>query len=826
MPRKTVDFSLLSDWFYSKKWKPFAFQQQTWKAYLQGENGLLNAPTGSGKTYALALPILLQALQNKNQGKKAIGLQAIWISPIRALTKDIQKAIQQASDDLHLDWTIAVRTGDTSAKERSKQKRKQPPFLITTPESLHILLSQKNSGILFSNLQAIVVDEWHELLGTKRGVLIELALSRIKTLSPQLRIWGISATIGNLNEAKQVLLGFANDTKQSLIKANIQKKIEIISVLPDVVEKYPWGGHLGIKLLPNIIPILNQAHTTLIFTNTRAQTEIWYQQLLEAAPEFAGWIAMHHGSLSNQTREWVEEALHRGSLKAVVCTSSLDLGVDFHPVDQIIQIGGPKGVARFMQRAGRSGHQPDATSRIYFVPTHSLELMEASALRKAIASKQIESKQPIIRAFDVLAQYLVTLATGDGFLPQQVFNEIRCTFCYQYITVEEWQWILNYISTGGDSMQAYDEFKKVEIGKDGIWRVHSKKLAMQHRLSIGTIASGSSLLVKYISGGNIGNVEEYFISRLTVGDVFWFGGKNLEIVQIKDMTVYVRRSSLKKGLIPSWQGGRMPLSSQLSDMLRKGMTAYLSGEKMDTEFQHIIPVLALQQQLSIIPAKDELLIEKLYTKDGYHIFIFPFEGRLVHEGMASLMAYRISQILPISFSLAFNDYGFELLSDQPIPIEEALGDNVLGEENLLNDILHSINAAEMARRKFRDIANIAGLVFTGYPGRNMKTRHLQASSSMFFNVFVENDPNNLLLKQAYEEVMNDQLEEVRLRAALNRINNNKITVIDVNQPSPFSFPIMVERLREKLTSEKLEDRVKKMQLQMENPRLKKSKKNS
>lgn len=803
--------TLLHNWFASKQRKAFPFQEATWKAYAAGYDGLLNAPTGSGKTYALALPILLEALQQKKASK---GLQAIWIAPIRALTKDIQLAIQQAADELGLSWEIAVRTGDTSSKERSKQKRNHPPFLITTPESLHIMLSQKDSSDFFANLKAIVVDEWHELLGSKRGVLTELALSRLKTLSPQLKIWGISATIGNLEEAMQVLLGPASTRPQQLIRADISKPINIVSVIPDEVEKYPWGGHLGIKLLPKIIPLIHQAHTTLIFTNTRAQTEIWYQQLLEAAPELAGWIGMHHGSLSNETRAWVEEALHRGSLKAVVCTSSLDLGVDFRPVDQIIQIGGPKGVARFMQRAGRSGHQPGATSSIYFVPTHALELMEASALRTAIGTGQMESKQPVVRAFDVLAQYLVTLAVGDGFRPEELYPEIKSTFCFHAISDAEWQWVLQFITAGGATLGAYDEFKKVEILDNGLWKVTSRKLAMMHRLSIGTITSDSSIAVKYMTGGTIGHVEEWFVSRMQVGDVFWFAGKNLEIVQIKDMTAFVRRTTSKKGIIPSWQGGRMPLSGKLSDLMRKGMTAFTKGTTLDAEYEHITPILQLQQEVSVIPAKDELLIETLESKDGYHVFMYPFEGRFVHEGLASLIAFRVSQILPISFSLAFNDYGFELLSDQPIPIEEALGDDLFGEDNLFNDIMHSINAAEMARRKFRDIANISGLVFSGYPGKAVKTRHLQASGSMFFNVFMENDPDNLLLKQAYEEVLNDQLEEVRLRAALHRINNHRIVIQPLQQPSPFAFPILVERLREKLTSEKLEDRVRKMQVQM------------
>lgn len=801
----------LKNWFKQKGWEPYTFQTESWQAYFDGKSGLVNAPTGSGKTFALALPILLDSIGNKQH---LPGLKALWITPIRALTNDLKKAIAEAAKELEINCEIGARTGDTSVKERAKQKKKMPDLLITTPESMHILLAQKNASEIFANLQSVVVDEWHELLGSKRGVQTELALCRLRGLNPQLKTWGISATIGNLEEAMEVLLGNSFDMDNiCLIRATHKKDIEVISILPDDVDELPWAGHLGIKLINKIIPLLFKAKTTLIFTNTRSQTEIWYRTLLEVAPELAGSIAVHHGSLSNTLREWVEENLHAGLLRVVVCTSSLDLGVDFRPVEQIIQIGGPKGVARFLQRAGRSGHQPGAASRIYFVPTHALELMEADALRTAIDLEVMESRQPIIRAFDVLCQFLLTLSVGEGFSSPKMFNEVKSTYCYNSINEEEWQWVLYFITKGGDSLGAYDEFNKVEI-IDGVYKMLNKKALMRHRLSIGTIVSDPVLSVKLLKGGYLGTVEEYFISRLKPGDVFWFAGKNLELIQLKDLTVLVRKSTQKSGKVPAWMGGRMPLSSELSSMLRQRLYAYQTSPagSLGKEFDMLAPLLLQQQRLSALPRENELLIEKLDGNDGHHIFVYPFEGRLVHEGIAGLLAYRISKEMSISFSIAMNDYGFELLSDQPIPIEEAIGYNVFGEENLANDLLNSLNAAEMARRKFRDIASIAGLVFQGYPGKNIKSKHLQASSALFFEVFKDNEPNNLLLKQAYEEVLYLQLEEVRLRNALRRINASKIIITQIKSPSPFSFPILVDSLREKVTSETLEDRIKKMQL--------------
>lgn len=795
----------ISNWLQQQYGKAFPFQEQCWAAIANGESGLLNAPTGSGKTYAIWLGILQQLLI---QQKIPNGLAALWVTPLRALAAEIKNACERPCLALQLPVKVGQRTGDTKLSERAKQKKQMPHLLIITPESLHLLLSQKEHEKLFQHLQYVVVDEWHELLGSKRGVQVELALSRLRGINSQLQTWGISATIGNIEEAKQILL--PNDPHAAFIKHQSEKHFELHTILPDTIESLPWAGHLGIKLLPKVFPIIEAHQSTLIFTNTRAQAEIWYHQILEHQPELAGLIALHHGSLSESVRAWVENALHEGKLKAVVCTSSLDLGVDFRPVDCVIQIGSPKGVARFLQRAGRSGHRPGATSKIYFLPTNALEIIEASALRTSSEKQEIEQRLPFMRSFDVLVQFLITLAVGDGFFPQQIFNEIQQTHCYESITEEEWRWILAFIKNGGTSLQAYDEYHKVVV-ENGKYKVTNKGIAMRHRLSIGTIVSDAMLLVNFLGGKKLGSVEEWFVSKLNPGDAFWFSGRCLEFIKIKDMQVLVKDARNKKGIVPAWMGGRMSLSSQLSGAFKEKLNAYENNTlPAHDELNELTPIFQLQQQYSALPVGNNFLIEHLVSKEGHHLFFYPVEGRQVHEGMAAIIAYRISQIQPITFSIALNDYGFELLSDTEIPIQKALQKNLFSTQTLVEDILRSVNISEMARRRFRDIASISGLVFTGFPGKPVKTKHLQSSSQLFFKVFEDYEPNNLLLKQAYDEVLVFQLEEARLKKAFSQIAQQNILLKEIKKPTPFAFPIMVDRLRERFSNENIEARIAKM----------------
>jgi ATP-dependent Lhr-like helicase len=824
--KNTIGYRVVCDWLAAQQRHPFLFQQETWQHIINGQSGLVNAPTGCGKTYSVFLGALIQFINEHSeyfQDKKNSGLQLLWITPLRALAKDIARAMEEVIEGLGMKWKIGIRNGDTDTAERARQKKQMPEVLIITPESLHLLLAQKGYREIFSSLKIIAVDEWHELLGSKRGVQVELAISRIggsrfTTDDSRLLIWGISATIGNLEEAKNVLL-CPSKKEGVIVKADMNKTVEVESIFPDEIEKYPWAGHLGIKLVHKVIPIIQQSTTTLIFINTRGMSETWYQKILDACPELAGVMALHHGSVDMELRNWVEENLHSGKLKAVVCTASLDLGVDFRPVETVIQVGSPKGVARFLQRAGRSGHSFDAVSKIYFLPTHSLELMEAAALKNAIAENIIESRVPMLLCYDVLIQYLSTLAVSDGFDPYKIFQEVITTHCYKEMTEDEWNSILHFISSGGNALQQYDDYKKMEW-EDELFKIKNRRIAMRHRMNIGTIVSESMLKVKFISGGYVGVIEEYFISRLQPGDVFTLAGRNLEFVTIKDMTALVKKSSSKKSIVPSWQGGRMPLSANLGFMLRKTLnevSSYLlpvtghgkpgTGNQELTTLQ---PLFEIQQQISHVPKENEMLIEQIETDDGFHLFVYPFEGRLVHEAMAAILAYRISRITPITFSFAMNDYGFELLSDQPIPVDDSNVYELFSPENLFEDIQRSVNSTEMAKRKFRDIAVIGGLIFQGFPGEQKKARHLQNSASLLFNVLSEYEPDNLLLRQSYSEVMEQQMEEARLRDMLNRIQDSRIVITFPQQLTPFCFPVKVDSLREDLSSEKLEDRIKKM----------------
>jgi ATP-dependent Lhr-like helicase len=801
----TNGFNVIQNWMADKGISPFKFQTETWRKFGSGYSGMVIAPTGFGKTYSVFLALITDFLNHPDKYEK--GLKMIWITPLRSLSKDIAKAMQEAIDEIGLDWMVGVRNGDTDPKIRQQQVRNMPEILVATPESLHLLLGQKNHQRFFKNLQVIVIDEWHELLGSKRGVMIELGISQLRMYVPKMKIWGITATIGNLDEAMEVLIPY--NIKKTTVTAKEKKKIDIVPVLPDEVEILPWAGHLGHKLADKVVPIILNSNSTIVFTNTRSQSEMWYQLLLNAYPDFAGQIAIHHSSIDAHLRIWIEENLSSGKLKAVVSTSSLDLGIDFKPVDTVIQIGSAKGVARFLQRAGRSGHSPFETSKIYCVPTHSLELIEVSALKEAVKNNVIEPRDPQVLCFDVLVQFMMTLAVGDGFYPDEMYPRIKETFAFREMNEEEWKGIIDFLTIGGKALRSYEEFHKVVIDENGLHKVTSRRIAMLHRMNMGVIVSDAMLKVKFISGGYIGMVEEYFISRLKKEDKFILAGRVLEVTMIKDMTVYVRAAK-GKAYAPSYLGGRLPLSSNLGHFLREKLSGALNPKASEKELKFLHPLLANQEERSHIPKDDEFLVELIKNREGYHLFMYPFEGRLVHEVMAALIAYRISKLAPISFSMAMNDYGFELFSDKEIPLNEENLSQVLTRHNLMNDVISSINSAEMARRKFRDIAVISGMVVQNFPGQQRSNKSLQSSAGLIFKVLEDYDPNNFLVRQAYTEVFNMQLQEQRLVEAFKRIEHSKIILKYANSFTPLSFPIKVDSLRQTLSSEDLDSRIQKL----------------
>ncbi|QVK31135.1 ligase-associated DNA damage response DEXH box helicase [Pseudomonas syringae] len=806
-------------WFLARGWKPFAFQKEVWAAVKNGESGLLHASTGSGKTYAVWFAALNRfakantlTADNKPRKRKppAEPLSVLWITPMRALAADTARALEAPLAELDIPWSVGLRTGDTSGSERARQSRRLPSALITTPESLTLLLTRADAQVALSTLKMVVVDEWHELIGNKRGVQLQLALARLRRWNPQLIVWGISATLGNQQHAQQVLIGDGGVT----VQGKIVKDLQVDTLLPPSIERFPWAGHMGLRMLPQVVAEVESSASCLVFTNTRAQSEIWYQALLEARPDWAGLIALHHGSLAREVRDWVERALKEGALKAVVCTSSLDLGVDFLPVERVLQIGSPKGVARLMQRAGRSGHAPGRPSRVTLVPTHSLELVEAAAAHDAVEARMIEPRESPHQPLDVLVQHLVSIALGGGFRPDELLAEVRSAWAYHDLSDEQWQWALAFVRNGGHSLTAYPDYRRAEPDEDGVWRVPDARLARRHRMSVGTIVSEATVNLKYWKkgggGGSLGSVEEGFIARLKPGDGFLFGGRLLELVRVENMTAYVKRATGKKAAVPRWNGGRMPLSSELADAVVEKFDAAARGEFNSPEMRAIKPLLEVQQQWSGLPRRDTLLAETLKSREGWHLFLYTFAGRHVHLGLGSLLAWRLSRHQPLTFSIAVNDYGLELLSASEIDWAQTLQADLFSETDLLADIIASLNAGELALRRFREIARISGLVFSGYPGAAKSNRQLQASSGLFFEVFKQYDAENMLLTQAEQEVLRQELDLQRLELTLRQINSRTLDLHAIKRATPLAFPLLVERFRESLSSEKLADRIARM----------------
>jgi len=802
-------------WFAAQGMAPFGFQREAWTCIEAGRSGLLHATTGAGKTYAVYFGLLGRALASAIAGG---GLRLLWITPMRALAADTARALEAPLADLGLPWQVGVRTGDTGAAERARQGRRLPEVLVTTPESLSLLLARADCEQLFAGLALVVVDEWHELIGNKRGVQVQLALARLRRFAPRLPVWGLSATLGNLDEAMRALLHRADGV---LLQGRIDKALVLDTLLPEDPGRFPWGGHLGIRMLEPVLREIDAAGTCLVFTNTRSQAEIWYQAVLQARPQWAGLIAIHHGSLDREVRDWVELGLKQGRLKAVVATSSLDLGVDFLPVERVLQVGSAKGVARLLQRAGRSGHAPGRVSRATLVPTHALEIVEAAAARRAAVAGRVEARSAPVKPLDVLVQHVVTVALGTGFVGDDLLAEVRDTASFAGLTQEEWDWVLDFAGRGGASLNAYPEYRRIARADDGRYRVPDAQVARRHRMSVGTIVADASMVVRFGNGSRLGHIEESFIARLRKGDVFTFAGRRLELVRVHEMTAFVAPAKKRRASVPRWAGTKMPLSGELADAVLAELDGAAAGCFDSPELLLTRPLLELQARWSALPGHGRLLVESLRSREGRSLFVYPFAGRHAHLGLASLIAYRVGRSQPATFSIAVNDYGFELLAAEDIDWRRwwsraADPDHgLLREAGLLDDVLASLNAGELAQRRFREIARVAGLVFPGYPGQPKSMRQLQASSSLFFEVFRRYDASNLLLAQAEREVLEQELDLGRLRAALARMRALAVAYRHLQQPTPFAFPLLVERLREQVSTEELADRIARMVADLE-----------
>ena len=798
------------DWFSKQEWKPIAFQEKTWDAYLAGRSGIIQVPTGSGKTYGAVMGPLAQMLvEIEKTGKPLSGLKLLYITPLRALSRDIETSIRRPIEEMG--WSIRVesRTGDTKSSVKSRQIKKMPEVLITTPESLAVLLSYKNSAKRFGQLQCVILDEWHELMSSKRGTQTELCMSRLRELNPNVQTWAISATLGNLSEAAEAATGTASEPV--VVQSNIQRDTVITSILPKEVDSFPWAGHLGLRMFESLVAALDIEKSTLIFVNTRSQAERWFQALNFSMPDCGHQIALHHGSIDFDTRLAIEAGLKSGEIKWVVCTSSLDLGVDFQPVERVVQIGSAKNLARLLQRAGRSAHLPGGTSDVFFLPTNALELLEISAFRRGLAEGQIESRHTLDKPYDVLLQHLVTLACGDGFAAKETFESVRQTFSYRELTEAEFDWVVDFLQNGGKCLKAYPRYQKLVL-ENGKYVISTPQIARMHKLSIGTITGNQQIKIAYAKGSRIGTVEESFVSRLKKGDVFYFAGRQLEYFQMKDMTLYVKNARKKSNVVPVWSGGYLAISDCLSRYIREEITQAKEGN-VSEEVACIMPILAAQDRISHLPGADQFLVECCRTREGQHLYVYPFEGRNVHEGLGFLWAYRFSQLASATFTVSVNDYGFEILAPKDYPFAKLFDEGFFATRNLYEEIKESLNISELTQRRFRGISQVAGLVFKGYPSSKKTASQVQISSSLIYDVFTKYEPENLLLVQAEREVIDSQMEAPRLAAALKRMRELELVWKNIRRPSPLGFPLLVERLSSRLTNESLRDRIQRMKQQ-------------
>ena len=808
-------------WFERQGWTPLPFQRQCWQAYLAGESGLIQVPTGSGKTYAAVMGPIADFLAEPSPG-----LRLLYLTPLRALSRDLALAIQQPIAAMGWPLRVAIRNGDTSSYERGKQLRSPPEILITTPESLSLLLANPKAPALFAGLRAVVIDEWHELMGSKRGSQTELCLSWLRSQRPALRTWAISATIGNLDEAARSAVGTgaagAPASEPRLITAPIARATEIRSLLPESIDGFPWAGHLGLRRYEDLVAALEPGVSTLLFTNTRNQAERWHQCLRYACPEMEHALALHHSAIDRAEREAIEAGVKAGDLRWVVCTSSLDLGVDFQPVERVVQIGSAKNVARLLQRAGRSAHNPGGTSQVLFMPTHALELLELSALRRGLAAGLVEERRQPNAPIDVLLQHLTSLACGPGFEPAQALATVRSAWSYRQLSDSDWQWCLRFLEHGGDCLGAYPRYRKLER-EDGRLLVKEKAIARMHRLHIGTITADRAVTVRFVRGAVLGHVEEAFIGRLKAGDVFFFAGRQLEFVRLREMTAQVKASSKKSNTVPAWAGGQMALSDLLSRHLRAEVdrcARALAGKaKLDSpELAALEPLLQRQVQLSRLPRQHELLVEVCNSREGSHLYAYPFEGRFVHEGLGFLWAWRLARHQASTITVSVNDYGFELLAPKNYPFEELFelhAEELLAAANLKDDLEQAINLSELCRRRFRAIAQISGLVLNGFPGQAKSGGQLQISAALLYDVFSRHEPANRLLVQARSEVLSEQLDLPRITVALQRLRRCTLQLERTPRPGPLAFPLLAERLNNRMSNESLLQRLERLRQEAE-----------
>jgi ATP-dependent Lhr-like helicase len=788
---------LFSNWFADRGWAPRAHQLEMIEAANRGEDALLIAPTGGGKTLGGFLPSLIDLAEiTKGQSKdRTHRLHTLYISPLKALSQDVARNLLTPVSEMGLDVRIETRTGDTPQHKRTRQRQYPPDILLTTPEQLALFCAQANGKAFFEDLQAVIIDELHAIAPQKRGDLLNLGLATMNTYAPKARRVGLSATVRDIDGHARWL------ARQSHGKSNFARIVRgtggaepIIDILePD--DRIPWAGHSGRHAMIYVYELIKGARTALIFVNTRSQAEMTFQELWSINEDNLA-IALHHGSLSVEQRRKVEAAMTGGKLKAVVCTSTLDLGIDWGDVDLVIQMGAPKGSARLIQRLGRANHQLDVASRAILAPTNRFEHLECQAAKEAVAEGAIDGESLKAGSLDVLAQHIMGRACGEPFEDDALFTEISSATPYAELSRDHFDRVLKFVIDGGYALGTYDRFKRIVKTRDGVWRARNRDTAQRHRLNVGTIIESPYLDVRLRRNSrSLGQIEEWFVDFLSLGDTFIFAGQVLKFEGAEGTDCFVSRTALDEPKIPSWQGGKFPLSTFLAARVREIVYEPKRWKDLPDQVQDWLHMQKLKSQL---PEPNRLLVETFPRKDRQYLICYPFEGRLAHQTLGMLITRRLERLGLQPLGFVANEYALAVWGLKDMSGADM---HALFSEDMMGDDLDAwLAESDLMKRTFRHCAIIAGLIERRFPGQERTGRQVNFSADLIYNVLREHEPDHILLQAAWQDAAAGLLDVRRLSDALARFAN-QIDHKALDQISPLAVPVMLEVGRESVTGE-------------------------
>jgi ATP-dependent Lhr-like helicase len=805
-------------WFASRGWKPRAHQLDLLAKARAGRSTLLIAPTGGGKTLAGFLPTLVELSErarNLRSTGRALapsqGLHTLYISPLKALAVDIARNLEIPVREMGLQLRLETRTGDTPASKRQRQRRDPPDILLTTPEQLALLLASADAPYMFGTLRRVVLDELHSLVTSKRGDLLSLGLARLFALAPDLTTVGLSATVAEPDDLRRFLVP-QPDGREALAdlvvaQAGAQPKVAML----DTAEHLPWAGHSARHALGEIYALIKSHRTTLVFVNTRSQAEFLFQELWRANEDNLA-IALHHGSLDVAQRRRVEDAMAAGRLRAVVCTSSLDLGVDWGDVDLVVNVGAPKGSSRILQRIGRSNHRLDDPSEAVLVPANRFEVLECRAAIDAVAENAQDTPPLRTGALDVLAQHILGRAVGAPFLADELYAEVRAAAPYAALTRADFDAAVDFVATGGYALKAYERFAKIRQGKDGRWRITHPRVAQRYRMNVGTIVEADMIKVRLVrsrrsgavvprGGRPLGEVEEYFIEMLAVGDTFVFAGEILRYEALVEDEVYVSRANATDPKVPAYEGGKFPLSTYLAARVRALLAKPEAWRALPAQVREWLEI---QQWRSMLPKAGDLLVETFPRAARYYLVCYPFEGRLAHQTLGMLLTRRLerARLRPLGF--VANEYALAVWGLGDAGWRIANGDLSLAQlfdQDMLGDDLEAwLAESALMKRTFRSCAIIAGLIEKRFPGEEKSRRQLTISTDLVYDVLRKHQPDHVLLRAARADAATGLLDIKRLGDMLSRIKG-RIVHKALDHVSPLSVPVLLEIGRESVYGE-------------------------